>query len=235
MARRIRIGPAGLAQHVIQRGNNRSICFAGESDYIAYIYWLKKFSLKFNVSIHAWVLMSNHSHLLCTPQDDNRGVSSMMQSLGRMYVRYFNQKYQRTGTLWEGRFRSSLVDSEEYLLSVYRYIELNPVRAGMVLNPADYKWSSYATNALGVKSTLCSAHPVYLSLGQTVALRTKAYRELFASKLPQTLINDIRRRSQKELVLGSSKFKRKIECLTGETLKNEKLGRPSISVEKDKN
>ncbi|WP_232368906.1 transposase [Alteromonas sp. BL110] len=102
----------------------------------------------------------------------------MMQSLGRMYVRYFNQKYKRTGTLWEGRFTSSLIDSEENLLTVYRYIELNPVRAKMVLDPAEYKWSSYPINALGVKSTLCCARRVYLSLGKTETERMKAYRRL---------------------------------------------------------
>lgn len=226
MARKRRLAPAGFAQHVIQRGNNRSICFACESDYIAYIHWLKKFSLQFDVSIHAWVLMTNHTHLLCTPKDDNRGVSAMMQSLGRMYVRYFNQKYKRTGTLWEGRFTSSLVDSEEYLLTVYRYIELNPVRAKMVLDPAEYKWSSYPINALGVKSTLCCAHRVYLSLGKTETERMKAYRALFETEISQTLIGNIQYCSKKELVLGNNKFKQQIENLTGIALKNEKLGRP---------
>lgn len=150
----------------------------------------------------------------------------MMQSLGRMYVRYFNQKYKRTGTLWEGRFNSSLIDSEDYLLTVYRYIELNPVRANMAFTPAEYKWSSYAINALGVKSSLCSPHPVYLSLGQTETLRLKAYRTLFMSEIPQALIENIKNCSKKGLVLGNSQFKQEIECLTGMKLKNERLGRP---------
>ncbi|MDO6568574.1 transposase [Alteromonas sp. 1_MG-2023] len=214
MARKRRLAPPGFAQHVIQRGNNRAVCFANESDYFAYIYWLKKFSIQFNVSIHAWVLMTNHIHLLCTPQLDNHGLSTMMQSLGRMYVRYFNQKYKRTGTLWEGRFNSSLINSEEYLLTVYQYIELNPVRAAMVSTPCEYKWSSYAINALGVKSTLCTPHPLYLSLGQTVPLRLKAYRALFETEIPQALINNIQSCSKKELVLGNAKFKQEIEKLT---------------------
>ena len=227
MAPKHRLGPAGFAQHVIQRGNNRSICFADESDYIAYAHWLKKFSLQFNVAIHAWVLMTTHVHLLCTPNSDNRGVSAMMQSLGRMYVRYFNHKYNRTGTLWEGRFNSSLVSSEEYLLAVYRYIELNPVRANMVLSPAEYKWSSYRINALGIKSMLCSPHPVYLSLGKTDFRRLKAYRTLFKNDVPQSVIEKIQTSSRKELALGSKKFKHHIEQLTGSTLKNETLGRPA--------
>ena len=203
MARKHRLGPAGFAQHVIQRGNNRSICFADESDYIAYAHWLKKFSLQFDVAIHAWVLMTNHVHLLCTPNSDNRGVSAMMQSLGRMYVRYFNHKYNRTGTLWEGRFNSSLVSSEEY------------------------KWSSYRINALGIKSMLCSPHPVYLSLGKTDFRRLKAYRTLFKNDVPQSVIDKIQTSSRKELALGSKKFKHHIEQLTGSTLKNETLGRPA--------
>ncbi|MCW8090691.1 transposase [Alteromonas sp. ASW11-130] len=229
MARKKRIGPAGFAQHVIQRGNNRAVCFACEEDYFVYIHWLKKFSQQFNVSIHAWVLMTNHVHLLCTPQLDNRGVSAMMQSLGRMYVRYFNQKYTRTGTLWEGRFHSSLVCTEEYLLTLYRYIELNPVRAKMVCDAVEYKWSSYKINALGVKSSLCTPHPIYMSLGQTKIIRLKSYRALFASKIPQTLIKNIQKCSRKELVLGNAKFKQQIEHLTGIALKNEKPGRPPTS------
>ena len=127
MSRLARICPIGIAQHVIQRGNNRQICFANEQDFFAYIGWLKEFSVKFEVNIHAWVLMTNHVHLLCTPCKEN-GVSQMMQALGRQYVRYFNHSYKRTGTLWEGRFKSCLVD-EVYLLHLYRYIELNPVRS----------------------------------------------------------------------------------------------------------
>ncbi len=150
--------PIGIPQHVIQRGNNRQICFAGEEDFAAYANWLKDYSEKYQVEIHAWVLMTNHVHLLCTPRATNV-VSLMMQSLGRQYVSYFNFNYQRTGTLWEGRFKSCLVQEDKYLLHLYRYIELNPVRAGMVEQPSDYSWSSYPINALGKKSELCTSHP----------------------------------------------------------------------------
>ncbi|WP_444895180.1 transposase [Microbulbifer sp. SSSA005] len=135
MARLLRLGPSGFPQHVIQRGNNRQACFHSEQDLIAYAGWLKQFSWEFEAQLHAWVFMTNHVHLLVTPQLDN-GVSSMMQALGQVCVRYFNRAYLRSGTLWEGRYKSCLVQAEDYLLQCYRYIELNPVRAGMVRYPA---------------------------------------------------------------------------------------------------
>jgi putative transposase len=226
MARKPRLAPAGYPQHVIQRGNNRSICFNCENDYIAYISWLKKFSVKYNVGIHAWVLMTNHVHLLCTPDLDNLGISKMMQALGRMYVRYFNHKYERSGTLWEGRFHSSLVSNDEYLLTVYRYIELNPVRANMVESPVEYKRSSYRINALGTPSSLCSPHPVYSNLGTSESKRLVAYRALFEEALPQAVVEKIQTDTRRGLVLGSDTFKQQIESLTGHRLKQEALGRP---------
>ncbi len=149
MARLARVSPVDIPQHIIQRGNNRQVCFGNEVDMKAYLHWLKVFSNKHQVSVHAWVLMTNHIHLLCTPQKAE-AISRMMQSVGRMYVRYYNRSYQRSGTLWEGRFKSSLVQSERYLLELYRYIELNPIRAGMVEEPSAYSWSSYSINALGI-------------------------------------------------------------------------------------
>ena len=226
MARRRRIGPKGISQHVIQRGNNRRPCFAHEDDYVAYTGWLKQFSSQYDVAIHAWVLMTNHVHLLCTPLAENNGVSLMMQSLGRMYVRYFNTKYKRTGTLWEGRFKSCLVSAPDYLLRVYQYIESNPVRANMVVKPSDYKWSSYQINGLGKESDLCSAHYLYLELGATKQQRLIAYRALFNDAVPAPLIDDIRACTNKELVLGNDRFKQEIEALLGTNLKSGKLGRP---------
>jgi putative transposase len=125
MARLPRFCPAGISHHIVQRGNNRSVCFVDEQDFATYASWLNEYADEFEVAVHAWVFMTNHVHLLVTPQHD-RGVSGLMQALGRRYVRYFNRRYQRTGTLWEGRFRSSLVQSETYLLQCYRYIELKP-------------------------------------------------------------------------------------------------------------
>ena len=149
MPRLTRVAPIGVAQHVIQRGNNRQLCFGDESDMAAYINWLKEYAKKYEVDIHAWVLMTNHVHLLCTPNQE-LAVSKMMQSLGRQYVRYFNYTYGRSGTLWEGRFKACLIESERYLLEVYRYIELNPVRACMVTEPSEYQWSSYQLSLIHI-------------------------------------------------------------------------------------
>jgi putative transposase len=150
MPRRNRDCPPGVAIHVIQRGNNRQICFTEEADIKAYANWLREGAEKYSIAIHAWVFMTNHVHLLMTPSDTH-GISGCMQLLGRNYVRYYNYRYRRTGTLFEGRFKSCLVQAQNYLLACQRYIELNPVRAGMVKDPADYLWSSYRAHAFGQK------------------------------------------------------------------------------------
>ncbi|MCF6188944.1 MAG: transposase [Cocleimonas sp.] len=225
MARLNRVSPAGVPQHIIQRGTNRQVIFAGESDMTAYLSWLKEYSVKYEVEIHAWVLMTNHVHILCTPQAE-KATSLMMQSIGRMYVRYFNYTYQRTGTLWEGRFRSCLVESEHYLLSLYRYIELNPVRAGMVDDPAEYSWSSYGCNALGVVTDLQTPHEEYLRLGKDAGERRAAYRDLFKVQVGAELLIEIRESTNRGLALGSSSFSSKIEKLTSSRVTKKKMGRP---------
>lgn len=169
--------PSRIPQHIIQRGNNRQVCFNSDEDFAAYANWLKEFADKYHVSIHAWVFMTNHVHLLATPSAPN-AISLMMQSLGRQYVRYYNHTYKRTGTLWEGRYKSCLVQTSDYLLHCYRYIELNPVRAGMVNRPEDYVWSSYAANALGREAILRTPHSKYLNLGRTTEERQQAYRAI---------------------------------------------------------
>ncbi len=219
------MAPAGVPQHVIQRGNNRQVCFASEDDMRAYLSWLKEYAARFKVEIHAWVLMSNHVHLLCTPRVAD-AISSLMQAIGRMYVRYFNYTYQRTGTLWEGRYKSCLVESEAYLLHLYRYIELNPVRAGMVSEPGDYTWSSYPCNALGKESELRTPHELYLALGTTKAQRTKHYRALFAAHVDGRLLDDIRQSVNKGLALGHERFAQEIEKLTGSRVTAGQRGRP---------
>jgi putative transposase len=214
-----------MPQHVIQRGNNRQVCFADEQDFTAYAGWLKGYSKKYQVDIHAWVLMTNHVHLLCTPRGQN-AVSHMMQSLGRHYVRYFNFSYKRTGTLWEGRFKSCLVQEETYLIQLYRYIELNPVRAGIVEQPSDYVWSSYPINALGKVSELCTPHAVYLALGKDANERQASYRELFKHHVDGKLLEDIRLAVNKGMALGSERFKTEIESLSGRRMTAKKMGRP---------
>jgi putative transposase len=214
MARLPRLYLPGCAQHVIQRGNNREACFYADADYKAYLSFLKDAAAKYQVAIHAFVLMTNHVHLLVTPQDA-QGVSRMMQAQGRKYVQYFNYTYGRSGTLWEGRFKSTVVDADNYLLTVYRYIELNPVRAGMVEHAADYPWSSYQGNAMGKPIQLLTPHPLYLNLGTTVAERQSAYRALFSGLMPEHDIAAIRRATNKAWVLGDEHFKAQIAAKTG--------------------
>jgi len=223
MARLPRICLPGISQHIIQRGNNRQICFGSDDDFAAYAYWLDEFSRKYHVAIHAWVFMTNHVHLLVTPETAD-GISKMMQSLGRQYVRYFNYTYRRTGTLWEGRFKSCVVDAENYLLICQRYIELNPVRANMVSLPNEYKWSSYAANGLGLDSKLYTPHRAYTELGSSVEERAKIYRQLFHGHLDDVLINDIRNALNKSMALGDNRFKQAVEELTGRRLSELKRG-----------
>jgi len=225
MARLPRIAPVDIPVHIIQRGNNRQVCFAGEEDHGAFACWLNEYSKKYKVDIHAWVLMSNHVHLLCTPRQPG-ALSMLMQALGRRYVRYFNFQYQRSGTLWEGRYKSCPVQTDRYLLEVYRYIELNPVRAEMVRNPHEYRWSSYQVNALGVASDLCTPHPEYLTLGRTPDERQRNYRTLFTRHVDVKLLDDIRTSTNKGLAYGSDRFKKEIETLTGRRVTAKKRGRP---------
>ncbi len=223
---RKRICPVGYPQHVIQRGNNKQSCFKSDKDRKAYLYWLIKYSKKFKVDIHAWVLMDNHVHLLCTP-NDALSLSKMMQSLGRMYVQNFNYQHQRTGPLWEGRFKSFIIESQRYLLEVYRYIELNPVRAGIVETPLEYSWSSHLCNAYGANSNLITEHDEYLNLGSDMISRQKHYRNIFESEQNQTNLNNIRKSIKTNLVLGSSSFVKKLESTTKYRFRNKKPGRHS--------
>lgn len=233
MPRLSRITPAGIAVHILQRGNNRQVCFAADEDHWAYSGWLKEYSSRYRIDIHAWVMMTNHVHLLCTPHY-NDAISKMMQSLGRRYVQYFNREYRRSGTLWEGRFKSCLVQDEKYLLELYRYIELNPVRAGMVNDPGEYRWSSYQVNGLGKESELCSPHREYLSLGKDSLERQENYRELFTHQVEGELLKEIRVSGNKGMAVGNDRFKEEIETMTGRRLKSKKRGRP-IGWRKEKN
>ena len=166
MPRRARLALAGVAWHIIQRGNNRSACFYAEEDYRRYLDTLKEQAEKYGCLIHAYVLMTNHVHLLVTPERAD-SAALMMKNLGQRYVQYINRTYKRSGTLWEGRFKSCLAQSEDYVLACYRYIELNPVRANMISHPRDYRWSSYCANAEGQLDALLTKHVEYLGLGAT--------------------------------------------------------------------
>jgi putative transposase len=214
MARMPRLYIEGLPQHIIQRGNNRSACFFREADYACYLQKLKQAADAQNVRIHAYVLMTNHVHLLVTGRDAD-AIPNMMQSLGRCYVRYINLTYQRTGTLWEGRYKSSLVDTSSYFLTLSRYIELNPVRAHMVTLPGEYPWSSYRHNAMGMKTELITEHDEYIRLGENRAARIKNYRAIFKSEISASHMEEIRLCVNKGWVTGSDKFRNGIEKTSG--------------------
>ena len=224
MPRLPRLNLVGIPQHIIQRGNNKQVCFFVEKDYTVYLSKLKEYGQKYNVSIHSYILMTNHVHLLLTPEEEGNGVSRLMQSLGRYYVRYINQTHGRTGTLWQGRFKSTLVDSERYFLTVSRYIELNPVRANMVGYPVEYPWSSYQKNAVGKPIELLTPHFCYQSLGKTDEERQKAYRGLFDEIIPEHTLEEIRDALNKAWVLGDDRFKKQIETQTGRRASPMKRG-----------
>lgn len=214
MARRPRQCPPGYPVHVVQRGNNRQLCFSCEADLKAYANWLREAGEKFGVDIHAWVFMTNHVHLLMTP-DSSDSISRCMQSLGRHYVRYFNDRYRRSGTLFEGRFKSSIIQTQQYYLACQRYIELNPVRAKMVSDPAMYPWSSYHAHAFDRKVAMWKPHSEYLALGTTVKSRTAAYRRFVARQPSGKIAMQIRAALNTGLVLGGDRFREQVEALTG--------------------
>ncbi len=210
MARKPRYFVRDVPQHVIQRGNNRAACFFANDDYRRYRDDLKEVAAKHGCAIHAYVFMTNHVHALVTPQEAT-SIPAMMQALGRRYVRYVNGVYRRTGTLWEGRYNASLVQSEHYLLCCYRYIELNPVRAGMVEHPRLYPWSSYHAHAHGHTDTLVDDHPLYRALGSSAHARHQVYRELFKIHLDQNTIDLIRDVTNKAWPLGNERFREQVE------------------------
>lgn len=213
MARMPRYVIPGQPQHVIQRGNNRQPIFGADSDYNFYLEKLKDASKKHECDIHAYVLMTNHVHLLVSPQQDN-SIGKMMQTVGRYYVQYFNHCYHRTGTLWEGRYKATLIDTELYLLTCMRYIELNPVRAtGIVDHPSEYPWSSYHFNALGDSDSLITQHDEYTRLAMTSEKRQTVYRELFKNHIPDMTLDAIREATNKAWILGDERFKVKMKSL----------------------
>lgn len=225
MPRRARLKVAGLPLHLIQRGNNRSACFYADEDYALYLHHLRELSGKFGCAVHAYVLMTNHVHLLLTPQRAE-GPSLLMKHLGQRYVQYINKTYRRSGTLWEGWFRSSIVQEQGYLLRCYRYIELNPVRASMVAHPRDYRWSSYPANGEGQPSRLLRPHEEYLALGARADDRLAAYLALFRTELDSKEIAEIRSAANGGFALGNNRFKAEIAAMLGRRVTPGVSGRP---------
>jgi putative transposase len=225
MPRRPRIKLAGVPQHVVQRGINREPCFFAEEDYHFYLHWLQKSAADWRCALHAYALMTNHVHLLATPEKPD-GIAKMMQSVGRRYVQYINRSYRRTGSLWEGRFKSSVVQAEAYLLTCMRYIELNPVRANMASDPAQYRWSSYRYNGLGQADARITPHPLYLGLAKDGGDRLAAYRALFRSELEEDALADIRLALAQGQPLGSGRFGEIVCAAAGVRRAQRKPGRP---------
>ena len=231
MPRTPRLDLPGVPQHVIQRGNDRKACFFRRSDHDRYLQYLAEAAVTHGCGIHAYVLMTNHVHLLATPAE--RGaIGRMMQDLGRRYFRVVNDAAGRTGTLWEGRYKSCLVDSEAYLLTCYRYIELNPIRAGLASDPADYAWSSYHANALGCRDGLTTPHEVFLRLSRDGNERRRLYRSLVAEGLSGTQLAEIRTFTQRQRALGSTEFRQVVERGTGMRAGIGRPGRPRNQVGK---
>jgi len=214
----------GFPYHVVQRGNNREACFLEAENYRFYLRLWNDLSQRYGVAVHAYCLMTNHIHFLVTPEHEE-SVSNTMKVVGSRYAQYINRRYQRTGTLWEGRHRASLVQSERYLLTCYRYIELNPVRAGMVKRPEEYHWSSHRLNAWGDSDWL-TQHSEYRRLGGTSDARRRAYRDLFEERLNDGDLHLLRKAAHYCQPLADDRFRRQVEETYGLPVGQMKRGRP---------
>jgi putative transposase len=226
MPRKLRFYLPGVAVHAVQRGHSREPVFYEDSDYRAYLDWVQEAAQRYRCAIHAYVLMTNHVHILATPKTHS-GISSMMQYVGRRYVPYINHQYGTSGSLWEGRYKASLVQNDTYLLSCMRYIELNPVRANMVTHPRHYRWSSYRANAEGWEDVTLTPHPLYQALGRTTAQRHDAYRALFNAHVEEAELMRIRAAWRTGTPLGNDYFKGKIERKLDTKVGQDRRGRPS--------
>jgi putative transposase len=227
MPRQCRYFIPNIPQHVITRGVDRQAVFFREQDYALYLNALQDAAATNECLIHAYVLMANHVHLLVTPGRE-RSLPLMMQAMERNYVQRLNVRYGRTGTLWEGRYKASLVQHRIYLLTCQRYIELNPVRARMVAAPGDYPYSSYAHNAGGFDDVLLTPHPCYLDLGADPSARQQVYRGLFHELLDEEMLVRIRKNTNACGVIGDNRFKVQIEATLGRPVPTGKRGRPKL-------
>lgn len=225
MPRGARLSVPGIPWHIIQRGNNRTACFYADTDYRRYLHLLEKHSDEHGCSVHAYVLMTNHVHLLVTPKRKD-SASQMMKHLAQRYVQYVNRRYSRTGTLWEGRFRSCLTQDETYVLTCYRYIELNPVRAGMVDHPADYRWSSYHNNGDGAATSFLEPHEQYSALGKSDKERQQVYRDLCRAYIQPSTIDQIRAATNGNYALGNKSFRDQVAFMLKRRASPGRRGRP---------
>jgi putative transposase len=227
MARLPRLTVPGLPHHLIQRGNNRQSIFIDEVDCGNYLRELRELATAHRVAIHAYVLMPNHVHLIVTPGEHGL-LGRMMQALGRRYVRRFNDRHKRTGTLWEGRYRSTVIEADRYLVACMRYVELNPVRAGLVEEPALFRWSSHAHHVGLRVDPVVTEHAVYWALGNTPFERQVAYRRLFehGNTQPHEEVAAIRYATNRGWALGDDRFARELSQLARRRANPMKVGRP---------
>ncbi len=227
MPRKPRFFVPGMPVHIVQRGHSREPVFFEDNDYLAYLRWLKEAADRYKVAIHAYVLMTNHIHRLATAVDKD-GVTRMMQYVGRYYVPYINHTYGTSGSIWEGRYKASLVHDEEYLLTCMRYIELNPVRANMTRSPTHYRWSSYRCNGQGKTDAVVTNHALYNALGRTESSRIEAYKALFKVPLERGALDAVRAALQTGTPLGNDYFRKKIESKLKCKVGQSRRGRPTV-------
>lgn len=226
MVRSARLIAPGHPHHLIQRGIDGRQIFQDDADYQVFLDWLCKAARQFKVALHAYVLMPDHLHVLATPSDEV-GLARMMQWVGRYYVPYFNRKYERAGTLWQGRYRTTVIDSENYLLVCMRYIELNPVRAHLVADPVRYRWSSHAHHIGTASNPLITDHELYWALGNTPFEREAAYQALFESALSANQLAELAETRMNGRALGSDQFKQRLERQTDRPVLVRRPGRPA--------
>jgi putative transposase len=215
----------GYPHHIIQRGNNRQPIFAGNADYESLLSMLEENAHKHGVAIHSYVLMRNHFHLLATP-GTAQAIPQMMQAVGRRYVRYFNQRQGRTGTLWEGRYKSTLIQTERYLLACMTYIDLNPVRAGLVGDPGDYPWSSHGHYVGRRHDRLITPHPLYWELGNTPFARDAAYADLVRSGITAEQQQALTDSALRGWALGEADYVADLQKRTTRRVSKTRAGRP---------
>lgn len=201
MARPLRFFIPGLTLHVTQRGSNRGVIFRGASDYEVFIQILRHAVHRYDLQVHAYALMTNHIHLMLTPGTAT-ALPRAMQCVSRRYVQFFNRRYERTGSLWQGRYRMSVIHDERYWLTCMRYVELNPVRAGLAKVPEDYRWSSYRIHAVGEPNALVTPHPLYLALGATADSRREAWRRTCGAAMTPEDLQGIRHSISTGVILG---------------------------------
>ena len=225
MPRRARLVLPGMPVHIRHRGNNRQPCFFADEDRAFYLFHLRRLLFHAACRLHAYCLMPNHAHLLVTPTTV-AGCGRLMQRVAQLHAQYINRTYGRSGTLWEGRFRSCIVQFEEYLLACYRYIDSNPVRAGLCGDPADFAWSSYRFNARGAADGALAPHEQYEALGATLGERRQAYIALFAGDQRYWRIDEIRKATDGNFALGDERFKRALAAKLGRRVEPGKPGRP---------